>query len=69
MDTWTPGNAIATEPHSHSPAVAVTAIDQSINLFRDVVFITVCEGAAQHHIKEERTVRVTAPSSAEIENL
>lgn len=34
-----------------------------------MVFITVCEGAAQHYIKEERMMRVTAPSSAGIENL
>lgn len=30
VDTWTPGNAIATEPHSHPPALAITGMDQSI---------------------------------------
>lgn len=64
---WTLGNAIANEPHSPSPALAVIAIDQSIYWFRDVVFITVCEGAAQHCIKEERMMGVTVPSSAEME--
>lgn len=34
-----------------------------------MVFITVCEGAAQHYIKEERMMGVTTSSSAETENL
>lgn len=40
----TPGGAIATEPHSHSPALAVNR-GFPLNELRDAVFITACEGA------------------------
>lgn len=53
VNRWTPGHAIATEPRSHSPALAVNR-GFPLNELRDVVFIAVCEGAVQHHRKEER---------------
>lgn len=68
VNRWTPGHAIATEPHSHSPALAISR-GFPLNELRDVVFITVCEGAVQHHSEEERMMGVRAPSWAEIEKL